>query len=77
MAVQPRQEGNAFLTAVAGDTQENLRADATAWSHSRRPKPVSWAWLDLNQRPHPSQAYSREVFLLEERDRASSAVGWQ
>jgi hypothetical protein len=29
----------------------------------------------LNLGPHPPQAYSRDVFLLEERDRASSAVG--
>jgi len=23
-----------------------------------------WAWLDLNQRPHPYQAYSRHAFKL-------------
>jgi hypothetical protein len=23
-----------------------------------------WAWLDLNQRPHPYQAYSRDAFML-------------
>ena len=28
-----------------------------------------WAWLDLNQRPHPDQAYWRDGFMLEERDR--------
>ena len=27
-------------------------------------KPVLWAWLDLNQRPHPYQACSRDAFML-------------
>ena len=31
---------------------------------SRRSRPVRWAWLDLNQRPHPYQAYSRDAFTL-------------
>jgi hypothetical protein len=39
--------------------------------------PVLWAWLDLNQRPHPDQAYSRDAFMLEERGTASSAIEWQ
>jgi hypothetical protein len=30
----------------------------------------------LNLRPHPYQAYSRDAFMLEEGDTASSAVGW-
>jgi hypothetical protein len=40
-------------------------------------RPVLWAWLDLNQRPHPYQAYSPDAFMLEKRGTASSAVGWQ
>jgi hypothetical protein len=36
-----------------------------------------WAWLDLNQRPHPYQAYSRDAFNLVEPGTASSSVGWQ
>ena len=40
------------------------RAEATAIKEiaderSCRSTPVSWAWLDLNQRPHPYQAHSR------------------
>jgi len=25
---------------------------------------VKWAWLDLNQRPHPCQAYPPDAFTL-------------
>jgi hypothetical protein len=49
---------------------------------SRRPTsvttgqgPVLWAWLDLNQRPHPCQAYSRDALMLVRRGRP--ARGWR
>ena len=29
-------------------------------------KPVWWAWLDLNQRPHPCQAHSRDALKQQE-----------
>jgi hypothetical protein len=32
-------------------------------------EPVWWAWLDLNQRPHPYQACSRDAFMLVRRGR--------
>jgi hypothetical protein len=35
-----------------------------------------WACQDLNLGPHPYQAYSREAFMLEEHDTASSAFIW-
>jgi hypothetical protein len=34
----------------------------------------SWAWLDLNQRPHPYQAHSRDAFMQLERGTTSSWV---
>ena len=33
--------------------------------------------LDLNLGPHPYQAHSRDAFMLEVRDTASSSVRWQ
>jgi len=61
----------------AGDAGERLRSEITTDQRFPRSTLVWWAWLDLNQRPHPYQAYSRDAFMLEEPDTASSAVGWQ
>src|SRR4029450_875439 len=70
-------EGMRSRTAV------HRRQRTQPWSTMRltmrlcRSTPVSWAWLDLNQRPHPYQACSRDAFMLEKRDAARSVVGWQ
>jgi hypothetical protein len=53
------------------------RSEESTDERIRRSAQVSWAWLDLNQRPHPYQAYSRDAFMLEEHGMVSSAVGWQ
>ena len=39
----------------AGDTLPGAASKETTVECCRRSKPVSWAWLDLNQRPHPYQ----------------------
>jgi hypothetical protein len=36
---------------------------------------MQWAWLDLNQHPHPYQAHSRDTVMLVEEVKASSSVG--
>ena len=41
-------------TAVR-DAHKQLRAKESTDERSRRSEPVWWAWLDLNQRPHPYQ----------------------
>jgi len=50
--------------------------DAAATEAALPPTPVKPFSRTANS-PHPDQAYSRDAFMLEERDAASSAVGWQ
>jgi hypothetical protein len=38
-----------------GDSREQLYSQGITDQRLRRSKPVQWAWLDLNQRPHPYQ----------------------
>ena len=64
-------------TAARLRPAEATAIEETTEERSRRSSGVQWAWLDLNQRPHPYQAYSRDAFLQVERDMASSAVVWQ
>jgi hypothetical protein len=69
--------------ATASRTASTPSSSATASSGSR-PSAIpsnlpadERASQDLNLGPHPYQAHSRDAFMLEERDTASSAVGWQ
>jgi hypothetical protein len=39
----------------AGVSRKQPPSKETAGERSRRSTPVQWAWLDLNQRPHPYQ----------------------
>jgi hypothetical protein len=36
-----------------GDAQKQPPMKETANEHFPSSKPLQWAWLDLNQRPHP------------------------
>ena len=45
-------------TAVR-DAHKQLRAKESTDERSRRSEPVWWAWLDLNQRPHPERKIAR------------------
>ena len=54
-------------TAVHRRRAETTVIEETTDERFRRSRPVWWAWLDLNQRPHPYQAYSRDAFMLVER----------
>jgi hypothetical protein len=42
-------------TAVRRSSRRQPSLKETTGERSRRSNPVSWAWLDLNQRPHPYQ----------------------
>jgi len=37
----------------AGNAQQQLPSKMTTDERFRSSKPLLWAWLDLNQRPHP------------------------
>jgi hypothetical protein len=47
--------GCALRPLCSGDAREQPRSHSTTDERFRSSKPVSWAWLDLNQRPHPYQ----------------------
>ena len=47
-------------TAAEGDSHRQSRG--TGYQRFRRSRPVQWAWLDLNQRPHPYQGSAQGLF---------------
>jgi hypothetical protein len=59
-------QGCVLRPLCAGEPWERPRSKEATDKHFRSSKPVWWAWLDLNQRPHPYQAYSRDAFKLVE-----------
>jgi hypothetical protein len=52
---QTAVQGCVLEPLCARDAPKQPRPKATTDERSRRSTPVSWAWLDLNQRPHPYQ----------------------
>ena len=48
-------QGWVLRPLCAGDSREKRRSPSTTDECFRSSKPASWAWLDLNQRPHPYQ----------------------
>ncbi len=83
-AVRPERHWEMHCAPQGSDFVDCIRSgkcphqlEQVARNYLRWSWAVLWASQDLNLGPHPYQAYSRDAFLLEERDRASSAVGWQ
>jgi hypothetical protein len=65
----------AFKHCCAQATRRsNRQPKETTDERFRRSMPIRWAWLDLNQRPHPYQAHSRDAFKLVERETTSSSM---
>jgi hypothetical protein len=54
-AMQSAGQGCVLGPLCAGDSPKQPRSKETNGKRSRRSATVSWAWLDLNQRPHPYQ----------------------
>ena len=72
-------QGCVFRPLCEGDARSNRDRREATGERSHRSTPVSWAWLDLNQRPHPYQV-SRAKRCAERRFppgrwRASGAKG--
>src|SRR5512132_1633549 len=52
-------QGCVLRPLCAGDPPEQLRVKGTPLACLPRSKVVQWAWLDLNQRPHPETKIAR------------------
>jgi hypothetical protein len=59
---RPRKavQGCVLRPVCAGDARHQPRSKEMTDDCYRRSEPVWWAWLDLNQRPHPYQQSSGE-----------------
>ena len=58
---QTAVQGCVLEPLCARDAPKQPRPKATTDERSRRSTPVSWAWLDLNQRPHPERRIARVI----------------
>ena len=52
-------QGCVLRPLYRGDAQKQLRSRETTDERFRSSKPMEWAWLDLNQRPHPERRIAR------------------
>jgi len=66
---EPAAHGCVARPLCAGEALGSRNRKRTTGERFYSSNPVWWAWLDLNQRPHPYQAYSRDAFLLVRRSR--------
>ena len=54
-------QGCVLTPLCEGDARKQPRSKETTDERFRRSTSVSWAWLDLNQRPHPYQMDGRPL----------------
>jgi hypothetical protein len=57
--------GSVLRPLCTGASRKHPPSKETTGKRSRRSTPVQWAWLDLNQRPHPYQVSTAERHAIQ------------
>jgi hypothetical protein len=67
-------QGCVLRPLYRGDAQKQLRSRETTDERFRSSKPMEWAWLDLNQRPHPYQRWTAKRHAIAHLRRSRRSV---